>query len=93
MKEINEKELLKAIKEAIGITGEFQDPVLKRQIQEVKEYLKGAGVNEAILKTESVIGIISRGVSDLIYGGGELSNYFKERTIQLCYEDVEAGAV
>ena len=85
-----DSELLREVKTALGIggTGTYQDNTLKIYINETKEYLRDAGVSDSIIDSESAIGIITRGVSDLWnYGQGnaQLSQYFKERAIQLVY--------
>lgn len=79
-------ELLDAVKDGLGITGEFQDNTLKIYINEVLEYLRDAGVPEKIIESERIIGITVRGVSDLWNygsGGAELSPYFIQRAIQI----------
>lgn len=79
-------EILAAVKDALGITGDYQDATLKRYIQEVNEYLKSAGVPEEDILSVKTYGVVARGVSDLWnYGAGEgkLSPYFYERVIQL----------
>lgn len=76
---------LTAVKSALGITGTYQDDTLQIYIDEVTDFLKGAGVAAKNITT----GIIARGVSDLWnYGSGEgkLSDYFKQRAVQLCYK-------
>lgn len=83
---MTESELLTAVKSAFGITGTYQDETLKIYIYEVLEYLSDAGVADEKLKSESITGIVVRGVSDLWnYGstGGKLSDYFIQRAIQL----------
>lgn len=85
-------ELLQKVKDSLGITGTYQDKTISAHIAEVKEYLKDAGVKQAAIDSEYAAGVISRGVADLWnYGAGfaALSNYFKERTMQLCYKEVE----
>lgn len=88
MKAMDEEEQLKRVKNALNITGEFQDPVLLEYIREIKEYLLDAGVPEERVNSSAVVGVLSRGVSDLWNygsGSGTLSPYFKERVIQLSY--------
>ena len=75
-------EFLTDVKNALGITGEYQDATLKIYINEVVEFLSDAGV----AKTQITSGIVARGVADLWnYGGGEgkLSEYFIQRATQL----------
>lgn len=78
--------LLIKVKKGLGITGDYQDDTIQLYIDEVKQYMLSAGVNQAIIDSSLSIGTIIRGVSDLWnYGSGttELSPYFKERCIQL----------
>ena len=85
-------DILKSVKDALGITGEFMDPTLNAYIKEVQNYLKSAGVKESIVTSEAASGIISSGVSDLWSygaGNGKLSPYFYERAIQLKLEGGE----
>ena len=73
------------VKNALGITGDYQDSTLTVYFNEVVEFLKESGVAEANLKA----GIIARGISDLWnYGGaeGKLSEYFMQRAAQLAYK-------
>lgn len=88
LEKITEEEQLKRVKEALNIQGDYQDPALKVYIHEIKEYLSDAGVPDEKLESSAVVGILSRGVSDLWNygsGSGQLSPYFKERVIQLVY--------
>lgn len=88
---MDEKKLLEKVKMSIGITGTFHDETLNGYIQEVKEFLKDAGVKDGVLDSDSITGIIARGVSDLWnYGAGgtTLSPYFMQRATQLCYREV-----
>ena len=74
--------ILEDVKKALGITGEFQDSTISIYIEEVDDFLHGAGV-----PTEKITaGIVARGVADLWnYGGtdGKLSEYFYHRAAQL----------
>lgn len=82
------QELLIKVKKSLGITGDYQDETLTEYIYEVMEFLSDAGVSEAVLQSDSVIGVVTRGVSDLWnYGSGgtTLSPYFMQRAIQLIY--------
>lgn len=70
------------IKNALGVTGTYQDNTLTEYMNEVIGFLKDAGVPEANMTS----GIIARGVSDLWnYGAGDgkLSQYFMIRASQL----------
>ena len=77
--------MLQDVKDALGITGDYQDSTIQQYIDEVVDFLKDAGVKDSNITA----GIVSRGVSDLWnYGAGEgkLSSYFMERATQLSYK-------
>lgn len=70
------------VKNALGITGDYQDATLSIYIDEVVAFLIDAGVE----RSQITSGIVARGVSDLWnYGGAEgtLSQYFIQRAAQL----------
>ena len=72
------------VKNALGITGTYQDATLQIYFDEVVAFLVGAGVAQQNITK----GIVARGVADLWnYGSGEgkLSNYFMQRAVQLSY--------
>lgn len=74
--------VLDDVKNALGVTGDYQDNTLNQYITEVQEFLKDAGVPLA----NQTSGVIARGVADLWnYGAGEgkLSQYFIMRASQL----------
>lgn len=76
---------LAEVKNALGITGDYQDSTLNVYFNEVVEFLADAGVS----KTNMTDGIVALGVNDLWnYGGakGVLSEYFKQRATQLSYK-------
>ena len=76
---------LPQVKEALGITGDYQDETIKGYIEETVGYLEDAGVQAAYITP----GIVARGVADLWhYGAGEarFSGYFIQRAIQLAYK-------
>ena len=73
------------VKNALGITGEYQDDTLQVYFDEVVDFLTDAGVKPSNITK----GIVARGVADLWnYGGseGKLSPYFLQRTTQLAYK-------
>lgn len=73
------------VKNALGVTGDYQNNTIQVYIDEVVDFLKDAGVAEANITD----GLIARGVSDLWnYGSGEgkLSQYFIYRAAQLSYK-------
>lgn len=74
------------VKQALGITGDYQDATLQIYFDEVVAFLTDAGVAEANITK----GIVARGVSDLWnYGAadGVLSEYFYQRAAQLSYKN------
>lgn len=82
-------ETLGRVKTLIGITGSYQDATIQGYIDEVKAFMGDAGVSERVIESDSSIGVIARGVSDLWnYGSGsaELSPYFLKRCAQLSYK-------
>lgn len=77
---------LESVKNALGITGDYQDETLKEYFDDVVGFLVDSGVS----KRNITNGIVARGVSDLWnYGnsGGKLSSYFYERATQLAYKN------
>lgn len=78
-------EMLTHVKNALGISGTYQDDTISEYISEVKAFLIDAGVSESNITA----GIVARGVSDLwSYGAGSgtLSDYFMQRAAQLSYK-------
>jgi hypothetical protein len=84
---------LDQVKINLGITGTYQDGVIQGYIDEVKEFMRGAGISETKVNASSSFGIISRGVADLWnYGSGgtDLSPYFMKRVIQIALNEVDS---
>ena len=85
-------ELLLKIKSGLGITGTYQDDTIQVYIDEVKEFMRDAGVKKEVVDDTASVGCIMRGVADLwnySSGGVKFSDYFKKRVIQLaCKGDV-----
>lgn len=74
------------VKNALGITGSYQDATLQVYFDEVVDFIKDAGVADANITK----GLVARGISDLWnYGGaeGKLSEYFMQRVAQLSYKN------
>lgn len=70
------------VKNALGVTGDYQNATLQSYIDEVTAFLIDAGVSSDHITS----GVIARGVADLWnYGAGEgkLSSYFMMRATQL----------
>lgn len=81
-----ETPLLAKIKSGLGITGTFQDETLQVYIDEVKCFLRDAGIEQSVIDSDASVGCIMRGVADLWnYGSGnaKLSQYFVQRMLQL----------
>lgn len=74
--------VLDDVKDALGITGSYQDQTLQSYIDEVTAFLVDAGVSGSKITS----GVIARGVADLWQygsGDGKLSSYFMQRATQL----------
>lgn len=83
---MTDAEILTKVKNALGITGDFQDDTLQVYIADVKGFMLDAGVDSAVVNSAAAVGCISRGVADLWnYGSGnaKLSSYFVQRVQQL----------
>lgn len=81
-----QSELLTQVKNALGITGNFQDDTLLVYIEEVQGFMSAAGVDDETINSAAAAGCIARGVADLWnYGAGnaKLSSYFTQRMLQL----------
>lgn len=86
---------LSKVKNALGITGNYQDDTLTVYIDEVKAYMVSAGVPKEVVNADVSAGVIARGVTDLWNyngGGGKLSEYFYQRVSQLAYMTPEEVA-
>lgn len=80
------------VKNALGITGNFMDSTIAVYIDEVIDYMRTAGVSDAIIST--AYGVVARGVSDLWNnqsGSGKLSPYFYDRVTQLAIKSKAGG--
>ena len=76
--------ILTAVKNALGVTGTFTDATITVYIDEVVDYMHGAGVSAAVIAASP--SVIARGVSDLWDNDGgnvKFSPYFHERVTQL----------
>ena len=86
---MTDSELLQKVKKGLGISGTYQDETLQLYIDEVKEYMKNAGVSQTVIDDSGSVGVIIRGVADLGNdgsGNAELSPYGRQRIIQLAWE-------
>ena len=85
---------LDKVKNALGITGTYQDATLTIYINEVIAYMRDAGVSTEVINSELSAGVIARGVTDLWNyngGAGKLSDYFYQRVSQLAYASKEVA--
>lgn len=76
--------MLTAVKNALGITGTFTDTTISVYIDDVVDYMSGAGVSASLIAASP--GVVARGVSDLWDNDGgnvKFSPYFHERVSQL----------
>lgn len=83
---MTDTELLTKVKEGLGIKSPFHDTTLQLYIDDVKGFMRSAGVQSEVIMSNVSVGCIMRGVSDLWnYGSGnaKLSEYFKQRVQQL----------
>lgn len=85
---MTDAELLTKIKTGLFGTdnGTWRDDMIQVFIDEVKAFMRDAGVPEDVVKSESSVGCIMMGVSDLWnYSSGDVkfSQYFQQRVIQL----------
>lgn len=91
---MTDAELLTKIKNGLGITGTFQDATLTVYVNEVKAFMKSAGIADNVISSEVSVGCIMRGVADLWnYGSGNatLSDYFRMRLLQLKATTIDEG--
>ena len=82
---MSDTDMLEKVKNALGITGTYQDDTLGDYIDEVIDFLVESGVKRSNITS----GIVSRGVADLWNygeGDGKLSSYFIQRATQLAYK-------
>ena len=82
---MSDTNMLEKVKNALGITGTYQDDTLGVYIDEVIDFLVESGVKRSNITS----GIVSRGVADLWNygeGDGKLSSYFIQRATQLAYK-------
>lgn len=89
---MTDTELLNRIKGLLHETGTYQDDTLTDLINEVKCFMKDAGVDDKIINSPVSVGVIFRGVSDMWdYGAGtaKFSEYFVQRVMQLKYKTPE----
>ena len=93
---MTDAELLIKVKTAIfgSASGEWRDATLQVYIDEVKAFMKDAGVSENVINSEASVGCIVMGVNDLwnyASGGVKLYDYFKMRVTQLAMGGGNSG--
>ena len=79
-------DILKSVKDALGINGDYHNDTLNIYIDEVKSFMYFTGIDEEVVNGTIARGVICRGVADLWnYGAGnaQFSEYFKQRVTQL----------
>jgi len=87
--------LINAVKKARGMTGTFeaQDSQLSMEIDEIVGYMVDGGVSKEVANSEASAGVIARGIEDIKYNGGKLSDYFYQRVTQLAYRSATTEEV
>lgn len=80
--------VLSAVKIARGMTGTFeaQDAQLNIEIDMVIGLMVGGGISQEVANSEASAGVIAKGIEDIKYNGGKLSEFFWQRATQLAYE-------
>lgn len=76
--------ILAGVKAALGVTSDFMDTTISVYIDDVTDYMSGAGVPDSVIATS--VGVIARGVNDLwtaSSGDAKYSPYFYDRVSQL----------
>lgn len=76
--------ILAGVKAALGVTSDFMDTTISIYIDDVTDYMSGAGVPDSVIATS--VGVIARGVNDLwtaSSGDAKYSPYFYDRVSQL----------
>lgn len=76
--------ILAGVKAALGVTSDFMDTTISIYIDDVTDYMSGAGVPDDVIAAS--VGVISRGVNDLwtaSSGDAKYSPYFYDRVSQL----------
>lgn len=76
--------ILAGVKAALGVTSDFMDTTISVYIDEVTDYMSGAGVPDSVIAAS--VGVIARGVNDLwtaSSGDAKYSPYFYDRVSQL----------
>lgn len=76
--------ILAGVKAALGVTSDFMDATISLYIDDVTDYMSGAGVPDDVIAAS--VGVIARGVNDIwtnTSGVAKYSPYFYDRVTQL----------
>lgn len=76
--------ILAGVKAALGVTSDFMDTTISVYIDDVTDYMSGAGVPDSVIAAS--VGVIARGVNDIwtnTSGVAKYSPYFYDRVSQL----------
>ena len=76
--------ILAGVKAALVVTSDFMDTTISVYIDDVTDYMSGAGVPDSVIAAS--VGVIARGVNDLwtaSSGDAKYSPYFYDRVSQL----------
>lgn len=80
-------EQITKIKQGLGIAEGIPDATIELWLNEVKDFMKNAGVPDSVINKNTTVGLLARGVSDIWnYGDGEktgFSTVFMQRVSQL----------
>lgn len=90
-KKLTEEQITNKVIKALTLTS-FHKEIIQPFVEDVKFYLKSAGIKDSVILSTASVGVFIRGVSDLWnYGSGgtTLSPYFRERVIQLATAAIE----
>lgn len=85
---MTDEELLVEIKNRLSVTGNYHDELLINFAQDVKAFMRSAGVSDEVIESEKSIGLIAKGVNDL-WTSEKFSELFNQRLIQLTMEKVD----
>ncbi len=80
-------EQITKIKQAVGIAEGIPDATIEIWLDEVKDFMRNAGVPEHVINANTTVGLLARGVSDIWnYGDSDklgFSKVFEQRVVQL----------
>lgn len=79
--------MLENVKSNLGITGNFQDEIIKGWIDEIKQLMIDGGISPSIVNDEKSAGVIAKGIDDVYFQKNDLSKYFWQRATQLAYKE------